>query len=179
MLRTFLFPLISAFAGCASIVSQSTYPVTFNSTPAGARVEVTNKAGATVFSGTTPATASLASGSSYFTKETYTAKVQKEGYEPRQEIITTSINPWFWGNILFGGVIGALIVDPLTGAMYEVDQQSYTTALERTDDTSLSAQFNRDLGASLTSLKRLRTEGLLTETEYNKKRKELLSLSNL
>jgi hypothetical protein len=29
-----------------------------------------------------------------------------------------TIDGWYFGNILFGGLIGMLIVDPLTGAMY-------------------------------------------------------------
>lgn len=27
---------------------------------------------------------------------------------------------WYWGNILFGGLIGMLAVDPATGAMYKL-----------------------------------------------------------
>jgi len=27
---------------------------------------------------------------------------------------------WYWGNILIGGLIGMLVVDPLTGAMYKL-----------------------------------------------------------
>lgn len=177
MQKIFLLCLAYTAVGCASIVSQSSYPVTFNSTPAGAQVEVVNKKGVTVFSGTTPATASLPSGSAYFSKESYTAKVQKDGYDPKQEMITTSINPWFWGNLLFGGIIGALIVDPLTGAMYEIDQQSYTTNLELSESASTSLELNRKLVDRLANLKKLRKEGILTEAEYNEKRKEVLSLS--
>ncbi|WP_174263189.1 CsgG/HfaB family protein [Citrifermentans bemidjiense] len=31
------------------------------------------------------------------------------------------MNGWYWGNIVFGGVIGLLIVDPATGAMWKMD----------------------------------------------------------
>jgi hypothetical protein len=30
------------------------------------------------------------------------------------------VSGWYFGNLLFGGVIGMLIVDPLTGAMYNL-----------------------------------------------------------
>lgn len=32
--------------------------------------------------------------------------------------ITGSMSGWYIGNILFGGLIGMLAVDPVTGAMY-------------------------------------------------------------
>jgi hypothetical protein len=32
--------------------------------------------------------------------------------------VTGSMSGWYFGNILFGGLIGMLAVDPLTGAMY-------------------------------------------------------------
>jgi hypothetical protein len=105
-------------SGCASIISGGTQPVTIKSVPDGASVTVTNRAGEKIHNGTTPVTLTLNRGAGYFKTETYKVEVKKEGYESRQLDIVSTINGWYIGNILFGGVIGLLAVDPATGAMY-------------------------------------------------------------
>lgn len=105
-------------SGCASIMNGSTQPVTIKSVPDGASVTVTNRAGEKIHNGTTPVTLTLNRGAGYFRSETYKVEVKKEGYEPRQLDIVSNVNGWYIGNILFGGVIGLLAVDPATGAMY-------------------------------------------------------------
>jgi hypothetical protein len=37
--------------------------------------------------------------------------------------VDSTINGWYVGNIVFGGFIGWLIVDPLTGAMWALDTE--------------------------------------------------------
>ena len=37
---------------------------------------------------------------------------------PTEKVLETRMNGWYLGNIIFGGLIGALIVDPATGAMW-------------------------------------------------------------
>ena len=34
--------------------------------------------------------------------------------------LNSSVSGWYWANFLFGGAIGMLVVDPLTGAMYNL-----------------------------------------------------------
>jgi hypothetical protein len=34
--------------------------------------------------------------------------------------LDSSVSGWYFGNLAFGGVIGMLIVDPLTGAMFNL-----------------------------------------------------------
>ena len=106
-------------SACASIVSKSEWPVSVQSTPSNAAFTITNKAGEVITSGKTPQTITLASGSSYFSKEEYVIEFTRDG-KPTKQYLTPSINGWYWGNILFGGLIGLLIVDPLTGAMYKL-----------------------------------------------------------
>src|SRR5436305_14092712 len=36
-------------------------------------------------------------------------------------MVHATINGWYFGNLAFGGVIGMLVVDPLTGAMYTLE----------------------------------------------------------
>ena len=44
----------------------------------------------------------------------------KEGYEEQSQTLQSSMDGWYWGNFLFGGLIGMLAVDPATGAMYKL-----------------------------------------------------------
>lgn len=68
--------------GCASIVSDSTWPVTVNSCPAGASVTVKDQYGVTVQKATAPTTVMLPSGKGYFSSATYTFTFEKEGSRP-------------------------------------------------------------------------------------------------
>ncbi|MHC8411033.1 peptidase associated/transthyretin-like domain-containing protein [Pseudomonas sp. Hz4] len=109
-------------SGCASIVGDSKYPVNVSSTPSGANFTITNKAGVIVHNGSTPNTVTLPSGRGYFKGEAYTITFKKEGYADANATLETSMSGWYWGNIVFGGLIGMLVVDPLTGAMYKLPE---------------------------------------------------------
>lgn len=111
---------IAAFAltGCASIFNGPTQAVTINSVPEGANVSVTNAAGEKIHNGATPVTLTLKRGAGYFKSESYTIAYSKPGFSPKEMTITGSMSGWYIGNILFGGLIGMLAVDPVTGAMY-------------------------------------------------------------
>src|SRR6187551_737610 len=54
------------FSGCASIVSESSYPVAIQSTPDFANFTITNKSGVTVQTGVTPTIVTLKAGAGYF-----------------------------------------------------------------------------------------------------------------
>ncbi|UVE18269.1 hypothetical protein NVV93_02390 [Pseudomonas sp. LS44] len=113
---------LSLLSGCASIVGNSTYPVAISSSPAGANFEIKDANGRLMHTGTTPSTVSLKSGNGYFGRAHYTIAFQKEGHEPNEVRLDSELSGWYWGNILFGGLIGMLIVDPLTGAMYKLPE---------------------------------------------------------
>lgn len=110
-------------SGCATIFSDSEYPVTFNSTPSGATVTITDENGVDVQRDVTPFTTNLTASNGYFDAMDYTARVELACYDPVIVPLDTNLDPWYWGNIVIGGVIGMLIVDPATGAMYEIKPQ--------------------------------------------------------
>lgn len=112
--------LITPFlAACATIVSKTDYPITVSSKPDGADITIANRAGQSVFAGKTPATVVLKAGAAYFTGETYTVTFKRAGYVSHTAQIERGVNGWYIaGNIVFGGLIGWLIVDPITGAMW-------------------------------------------------------------
>lgn len=110
----------TVLSACSSIVSKSEYAVAISSSPEGADFIVTNRTGQQVHNGTTPASVILKASAGYFKRETYTITINKEGYSPKTIKLSSSVDGWYWGNILIGGLIGMLIVDPATGAMYSL-----------------------------------------------------------
>ena len=125
------------FTGCATIFEGGTQPVTIKSVPESAAISVTNRAGEKIHSGITPATITLKRGAGYFKSESYQVEVSKPGYQGRTLAITGSVNGWYVANILFGGLIGLLIVDPVTGAMYNLSPDTVEGTLQSEGLSSL------------------------------------------
>ncbi|NDW08394.1 hypothetical protein D0T56_01790 [Dysgonomonas sp. 520] len=127
------------FTNCASMFTKSTYPVAINSTPADANLVITDKKGNEVFVGKTPSIVKLKSSSGFFSKAEYQVKISMDGYADRLITINSSIEGWYFANILFGGLIGMLIVDPATGAMWTLDTETINATLnpENGSDVSL------------------------------------------
>ncbi|MDA8868601.1 hypothetical protein N9H91_02170 [Pseudomonadales bacterium] len=46
--------------------------------------------------------------------------LNKVGFSPKEYTLNSSVDGWYFGNLLLGGLIGMLIVDPITGAMYNL-----------------------------------------------------------
>lgn len=116
------FVVLVFMAGCASIVSKSEYPVSISSQPEGAEISIKNSAGIGVFSGKTPTTITLKAGAGFFKGENYTVTFKKDGHAPHTAQIQRGLDGWYIaGNFVFGGLIGWLIVDPATGAMWTLE----------------------------------------------------------
>lgn len=133
--------LISISASCASIVSKTSYPVTVDSSPRGADVTITNRRGNQVFSGKTPALVKLKSGAGFFTNATYAIKISKEGFTSKTVELRATLNGWYFGNLVFGGLIGLLIVDPATGAMYKLKQTDVNETLQNDAKTASATEM--------------------------------------
>lgn len=126
-MKKILLPLLAAsllLPSCASIVSHSQWPLNVTSNPTGANISITNRAGKQVFTGKTPSTVTLESSAGFFKREMYKIKFEMEGYPTQELSVEAKVNGWYWGNLVFGGVIGFLIVDPATGAMYKLNKES-------------------------------------------------------
>ncbi|MFH1846082.1 MAG: PEGA domain-containing protein [Candidatus Omnitrophota bacterium] len=117
--------------GCASIVSKNMYPMTFNSHPDGATIVIKDENGKQMYKGKTPTTLSLSAGEAYFHPKKYTITLSKPGYEEQTTEIKAGIDGWYFGNIIFGGIIGLLIVDPLTGNMWKLPSETTITLAEQ------------------------------------------------
>ena len=73
----------------------------------------------------------LKAGSGFFGKARYQVKFEKPGYESRTVPVEFKLDGWYFGNILIGGLIGMLIVDPATGAMYKLETEFLNETLEQ------------------------------------------------
>lgn len=126
-----MIPIVGIIlSSCASIVSKSNYPVYVTSEPRKASVKIVNSEGREVFNGKTPAGLTLGASKKYFKKETYTVTFSLDGYEPVTTTINTKVDGWYWGNLVFGGLIGFLIVDPATGSMYKIKEPNVSVKLQ-------------------------------------------------
>lgn len=126
-----IFTVLLAW-GCASIVSKSRYPVTFDSNPTGANIVITDKSGNRIFEGRTPTTLTLSASKGFFSPAEYYIEVSMEGYNTGRATLTAGLDGWYIGNILFGGLIGMLIVDPATGAMWKLDERVVVNLVAKT-----------------------------------------------
>ena len=126
-------------AGCASIVSKSDWPVTFKSNPSGAKIVVRDHKGTELHTGTTPLTVTLHASKGYLQAATYNFEVTQEGFKPATGTVNAGLNGWFFGNFGFGGLIGFLVVDPLTGAAFKLPPEASVDLMPiQTADTTPS-----------------------------------------
>lgn len=102
-----------------------------NSNPSGASFKVKDESGVIVAQGKTPQGVTLAkSDGSYFGKKSYQITMEKDGYEPVTMPIKANANGWYiGGNLVFGGLIGWLAVDPFNGGMYTLKPKEANASL--------------------------------------------------
>lgn len=133
-----LIGLTGLMTGCASIMGSDVHSMPITSTPSDAGIRITDEKGLDVFQGKTPTTVTLKkSDGTYFGKKSYTVTISKPGYETQTIAVTANPNGWYiGGNIIFGGLIGWLIVDPMTGKMYNLSPETITSSLPEGAKTS-------------------------------------------
>ena len=125
-----LVSVMLGMQGCASIMQGSSQTLSFKSVPETTQIKITNKAGEAIYSGQTPTTVTLKRGAGYFKAENYQVSFSKDGYETKTVNVTGNVSGWYVANIIFGGLIGLLIIDPITGAMYKLSPEDVNTVLE-------------------------------------------------
>lgn len=117
------------------------YPVNINSQPDGAEITITDEAGNNVYTGTTPTTVTLKTKRGYFKGKDYTVTFKKSGYDSHSAVISRKADGWYiFGNLLFGGLVGWLIVDPVTGAMWKLEGDVSATLTSQTSSLNPKEQ---------------------------------------
>lgn len=103
---------------CSTIINGSRQDVTVRATPPEAKIYIDGE-----LKGTGRADARLKRG-----KE-HVVEVRLDGYRVGRVTTSKEIEPWFFANILCGGIIGG-VVDLITGAAFQVDPDNIFITLE-------------------------------------------------
>jgi hypothetical protein len=116
-------------SACATIVHGGPRAITVDSTPPGAKVSIYDRSNTLVQMNITPFVAQLPTKYGYFKSQTYRLAFEMSGYANCEVAVDSSVSGWYFGNLLFGGLIGMLIVDPLTGAMFNLAPERVSQSL--------------------------------------------------
>lgn len=119
-------------SGCATIITGGSQTLTISSDPTDAQVKIYNKAGVLISNSETPQTISLKRGRGFFRGETYKIVIEKENYDTHEVIVDSRFSGWYLGNVIFGGLLGLLIIDPATGAMWTLSPDTVAPQLTKT-----------------------------------------------
>ena len=110
-------------SSCASIVNGSKDEVTITSNTEKTKIQIKDKKGFIVYTGYTPITLEVDRSEGYFERARYVIEAKADGYTPITARMDPSISGWYIvGNLFSFGLAGYLIVDPLTGGMYNFDE---------------------------------------------------------
>jgi hypothetical protein len=127
--------------GCASLISKSEYPVNISSDPDGAEITITDEAGRVIHTGVTPETVTLKTKRGYFKGKNYTVTFNKSGYDSHSAVVVRKADGWYiFGNLAFGGLLGWLIIDPATGAMWKLEPEVSATLTSKTSSLNTEEQ---------------------------------------
>jgi len=138
--------LVPLVVGCASIIKGSTSTVNIQSSPTEAKVKIYDaRSGMMISEAQTPYMVTLKSGAGYFSSGTYRVEFSKAGYLPTQLILDGKMSGWYVANCVFGGLIGWLIVDPLTGAMWNLSPETLCATLAVDESESKQMKENKEL----------------------------------
>jgi hypothetical protein len=122
----------SAISGCATIVHGGPRAISVGSAPVGAKVSIYDRSNTLVMTNTTPFIAQLPTKYGYFKGQDYRLVFEMPGHATTEVNLGSSVSGWYFANLVFGGVIGMLIVDPLTGAMFNLSPEKIDQALTAT-----------------------------------------------
>jgi hypothetical protein len=123
--------LATGLTGCATIINGKTQTVNVVTTPPGAQVHIKSEDGSFETTAVTPAMVTLPRGTPYFHGYDFTVDVVKDGYAAQSDQLTHHVSGWYaGGNLLFGGLLGYLVVDPLTGSMWKLDKDTVSFQLQ-------------------------------------------------
>lgn len=114
-----------ALSGCGSMINGSTQNMSVSASPSNAKIELLSATGAKIFESSGSLKYNLKRSNGFFDGASYNIKISAPGFKEQLIPITSSASGWYiGGNILLGGFIGWLIVDPATGGMWSLDTQN-------------------------------------------------------
>lgn len=110
-------------SGCASVMCGSEKTVNIRSHPPGTDFTIKDAKGNIIVEDVAPTNVTLKRGRGWFQAADYQITFEKEGCKKLTMPISQGLETGWYigGNVLIGGLIGWVIVDPLTGAMYTIE----------------------------------------------------------
>ncbi len=129
MKKLFLILTLGVFVGllssCATVMRENSQSIPIKANVDKVDIKLVDKNGQTIFEGQTPTTVNLKTSlSGYFNPQKYTVIASKDGFKTQTTVIDWHVSGWYWaGNLIIGGLIGYLIIDPTTGDMYYLDEE--------------------------------------------------------
>lgn len=108
-------------SSCATIFNRSENTL-ITTNPSGANLTITDKNQTVVFKGVSPATVQLKGSDGFFKSASYNVCITKKGLPTRNMELRSELSGWYFGNILLGGLIGMVIIDPATGKMWKMPE---------------------------------------------------------
>lgn len=153
ILKIIIAITLSAVLGCASIVSGSTQEVNINAKPDAAIIRIydNNNNDKLVYESKSFARVELNRGSGFFKGASYRVEVTGEGYEPFIFPIKTQINWWYLGgNFFFLPISLGYLIDPATGAMWDLSPERihanlYSSSKASYDGNSLNIILKKSI----------------------------------
>ncbi len=119
---------------CATIMHGSTQEVGISSNPSNAKITINGQK-----KGNTPVIVDLKR------KNTHMIRIELDGYEAYETVLTRKVSGWVWGNIFFGGLIG-LGVDAISGGLYTLTPEQISAEINGNQLSSM----NKDKGLFIT-----------------------------
>ncbi len=129
MKKLFLILTLGLFVGllssCATVMRENSQSIPIKANVDKVDIKLVDKNGQTVFEGQTPTTVNLKTSlNGYFNPQKYTVIASKDGYKTHTSVLDWHVSGWYYvGNLVFGGILGYLIIDPITGNMYYLDEE--------------------------------------------------------
>lgn len=121
--------------GCASIFSDSEYVQKFEASVPDVVMDI-EKNGKSYQEGVpVPGEIKLPADNGYFSRADYSFTFKKEGYKDKVITRRAKVDPFYWVNVatIYAAVIGMVIVDPWTGAMWSLEEAPIVAVMEKTD----------------------------------------------
>ena len=109
-------------SGCATVISQSKYPVTIDNAGAPTFFSIQDRKQNTIHQGVTPQMVTLDAEAFPFWPAKYDVVFAGGDQHTQRRQLKAGFDPWIAGNILLGGGAGA-IIDGATGAMFKLPNQ--------------------------------------------------------
>jgi hypothetical protein len=132
---------LALLTGCATIVGDDRASLPIKSTPSDAQILIIDETGQTAYRGRTPDQVSLSkSNGHYWGGKQFTVAISKRGYLTQRIQVDTRPNAlYLGGNLIFGGIIGWLVVDPISGKMYDLASEGIDVTLQQRADEEVAA----------------------------------------